>query len=611
MRSAFFIAFLLICHSCFAGLNQWSDVGPHEIVSGDFTFHPTNPRLMFLSWDGVFRSQDAGATWKQLDLFPGAYTVQFPYVVKIHPANPERLLAVSYPAFESLDRGTTWAQIAEGRGPGVQFPGIRDIEFDPGNPAIVWAVHSRQAVLRSNDGGRTWEQRNKGLPITDYCCGYELEINPVNPKILYVLLYLPRNPPAIYKTTNSGESWISVSQGLPSSNLYSLEIDPQNPQTLYTSGEDGIFKTVNGGKFWSKLQCNCPSQSIAIDPKRSGIVYASLSNAPGIVKSSDAGKSWKKLPLSVVESSARFGKIGINPLNTDWIYSVGNGFVYRSKNGGNSWQRFSRGLTPISVFKLVTHPKVPGLIYAVNGSLYRSANSGSSWGIVRAPEFRIFSVLDLQIHPQNPNFVVAAGHFARTEDEEFRAFLFSLDRGITWQIRSPYFNSSIVAMDPQNQQNIYADGAGENFYGMIRSTDMGRTWKVINQGLPRRSIRYIRINPVDTSRIFVLPGWRLFRSTNYGEKWEKLPNKPGESLLEIEFDPQNPRTLYGLFTHPKLGQEFRKSIDEGQTWNTLSKIPKGVVNFEQNVIRFDRSNPEIIYLGGYGGLLVSIDSGKT
>jgi hypothetical protein len=81
MRNFLFV-FLLLCNVCSAGLNQWSAVGPHTISGGDFTFHPTDSRVIFLNGEEVFRSEDAGVTSKQLDLFPGAYTVQSPYVLR-------------------------------------------------------------------------------------------------------------------------------------------------------------------------------------------------------------------------------------------------------------------------------------------------------------------------------------------------------------------------------------------------------------------------------------------------------------------------------------------------------------------------------------------------
>ena len=281
---AFVVAFHLAMLCSHLPAADWTTSGPYGGSFQAFAFHPSKPNLIFASGlDGLFRSTDTGMTWTRLRLEGGEF------VVRIHPAHPDLILAAgsSRGVYRSTDEGLSWELIYRYES---QTDGFYDLEFHPTDPQVLYAVSYYNGVYKSTDGGLSWTTKNNGLklkPVRDCCVDIpQIEVDPGNGKMLYALL----SNRIVYRSDNGGEAWRPASHGLDfTKEVHALAIDPRNTLVLYAGGANGIFRTVNGGQQWSSRGCGCYIWSFAVNPHNARQVYGV---GEGALKSDDGGKTW-------------------------------------------------------------------------------------------------------------------------------------------------------------------------------------------------------------------------------------------------------------------------------------------------------------------------------
>jgi photosystem II stability/assembly factor-like uncharacterized protein len=228
-------------------------------------------------------------------------------------------------------------------------------------------------VYKSTDGGGTWRAINAGIdadsvfnaPVIGAYC---LAINPSTPTTLYV-----GTNSGIYKSMDSGGTWIAADAGLSAidvsglkySGANSLALDPRTPATLYAGRKRGVVKSLDGGESWSQAGVDLNNKyvmALAIDPVTPTTLYAGTNN--GIFKSVDGGASW-------VQKRNGFGKpyieiyaLAIDPLTPATIYAGTSDGVYQSMDAGESWHAINTGLTSFDVYALAIDPAAPAILYA-------------------------------------------------------------------------------------------------------------------------------------------------------------------------------------------------------------------------------------------------------
>jgi photosystem II stability/assembly factor-like uncharacterized protein len=588
-------ALLFVPLSLPAGDNKWTTDGPYGGFFQSFTFHPTINNLIFSSgWiNGVFRSRNGGLTWQRLSVNGNNF------VVRIHPRDPGTILAASFQVFASTDQGSTWKQVSSLDLP--QGDSFSDMEFDPVNPLVLYSVTYQSGVLKSTDGGKTWTPKNTGLHYT--CSGHQcgvpqVEIDPRNSKNVYALL--PGN--TIGKTTDGGDSWKSANRGIDFQCWMgtSIAIDPKNPNVLYAVG-CGIFKTTNGGGQWAFIhQASGGGWQIAVDPKDSNILYSTSDQGE---KSVDGGKTWKPLAIPAWQLLG----IAAHPrINLIFAGAFGEG-AFRSQNGGTSWRQVNSGLDAQWINRLAVRIGTSMRFFAVAGtqSLFLSSN-GRNWDLasVSKGDNSIGFVRDVQVHPKNPSLVgigVADGRGA--------VFL-STDGGNTWQPRAvSYGDSSFFCFDPQNQNVMYlgaypSNMGGSDPLGIAKSTDQGKSWKLINSGISEKFISSFVVDPRNSSILYAgVQSGKIFKSANGGSSWKNTSNgiPSGGTIPSIVVDPANSSTVYAV-----AGSRIYKSTNQGGSWSLKSKGISGGANF----IQFGFPS-HVLFAGGYGGVFVSSDAAET
>jgi photosystem II stability/assembly factor-like uncharacterized protein len=234
---------------------------------------------------------------------------------------------------------------------------------------------------------------------------------------------------------------------MPTLFVSAIAIDPQNPSTIFAGAgtqEDGdfiggVFRSMDGGTTWSATSLRCSVENLAIDILNSNTLYAATDC--GLYKTTDGGESWNLLNTGPGPTSA----IAIDPLNPDTIYTNGS-------------------------FNCVLIRQ--GFVQAACGWLYKSVDGGISWIVTDSglPDRAIVSALS--IGPVNPNILYAQ---VSNADPNKAGLYKSTDGAATWKTIG---NGRLLAIDPQGV--LYATMTG----GLFRSTDEGATWTNAGAGPP-------------------------------------------------------------------------------------------------------------------------------
>lgn len=353
------------------------------------------------------------------------------------------------------------------------------------------------------------------------------------------------------------------------------------------------------------------------------VLYAGFATG-GLWKTVDTGKTWT--PLFDKQATQSIGSIALAPSNPEILY-VGTGEanifraslpgvgMYRSINGGKSFE-FIGLENSGTIARIVVDPKDPNHVYvAVSGNewtynkergVYMTTNGGKTWKQILF-ESEKSGCIDLVMDPSDPQILYAS----------------------MWnRIRKRYSDPV-----PEDGDHIY------------KSVDGGKTWKIIDKGLPPTSMTgriglavalsepgtlYAFVddhtkkrdpNPGETDSYErqvqkVVIGGAIYRSTDKGETWEKRGEvhdffKPfsgtyGWVFSQIRVNPINANEVYAL------GVSMGKSIDGGKTWKQFEPVAEGSdwIHGDNHAMWFDKKDPNRIFLGNDGGVSITYDGGN-
>ncbi|MGC9948580.1 MAG: glycoside hydrolase [Bryobacteraceae bacterium] len=316
-----------------------------------------------------------------------------------------------------------------------------------------------------------------------------------------------------------------------------------------------------------------------------------------------------------------------------------NGGVWKSDDYGRTWTPIFDSQPTGSIGAIAVAPSDPNIVYVASGEglqrpdlsvgdgIYKSTDAGQTWTHLGLRDGR--QIPALAVDPRDPNRLFAAvlGHPYGPNEE--RGIFASTDGGQNWQ-KVLYVDqntgASDIAMDPSNPDVLYAslwearEGPWEfgNEYsgthgGIFKSTDGGKTWHKLTEGLPAVEQAYVAVAPSDPRRLYasVAAGREvgIYRSDDAGENWRRATtdarpaNRIGGGDLPVpRVDPKDADTLYSASI------VTWRSTDGGQTWTGIKGAPGG--DDYQN-IWINPNNPDIILLVGDQGALVSVNRGRT
>ncbi len=282
----------------------------------------------------VFRTKNFGKTWENAKNPPrfaegSGLTVEHVWHIESgHPDEPDVVYAGVAPAalFRSDDEGDSW-NLNDGLNthptrsqwqPGAGGLCLHSILIDPSRPKRMYVGISAVGVFKSDDGGRSWVPKNKNVRA-DFLpekypefgqCVHKLVMDPNNPDFLY-----QQNHCGVYRTEDGADTWVEISNGLPSGFGFPMVAHPHKSQTFYVVPEEGdffrvaakrrftVYGTVNGGKVWRNLGKGLPDENAYLGCYREGLASDELEPAGLYVGtrmghlfySANEGRSWQLL----------------------------------------------------------------------------------------------------------------------------------------------------------------------------------------------------------------------------------------------------------------------------------------------------------------------------
>jgi len=278
----------------------------------------------------VHTSVDGGASWEVLPAAPHydderALTAVW-QLAPGPPDEPATILAGIEPAglFRSRDAGASWQEVAALNRhptsstwqPAGGSLALGSIELDPRDPRRCYCALSAGGVYRTDDGGRHWQPRNRGLrcdflpePFPEAGqCVHRMRLHPARPDRLY-----QQNHCGVYRSDDRGESWVDITGSLPSGFGYALALDHEDPDVAYVIPEESshmrttvagrlrVFRTRDAGGSWEALERGLPQQHAYVSVLREGMCNDSLrpagiyfgTSSGHLFASNDAGDSWQ------------------------------------------------------------------------------------------------------------------------------------------------------------------------------------------------------------------------------------------------------------------------------------------------------------------------------
>jgi len=340
----------------------------------------------------------------------------------------------------------------------------------------------------------------------------------------------------VWKTTDYGTSWHNVSDGFfETPSIGAIAVDQKDPNVVYVgTGTDGlrsniiegngVYKSVDGGKTWSHIGLKEVGQigALEIHPENHNIVYVAAigkafkaNSERGVYKTTDGGNSWQKILFK--SDKVGFRDLVLLPGNPETVFATAwkaerkpwtiisggtneEGGIYKSVNGGASWTRLTEGL-----------PK--GLIGKIDLAIPQ-ADSKTVYALVEAPEDE--------------------GGVYKSTNQGQSFELVSNNSGL----RTRPFYYTNIEVDPNNADKVYVLATG--YY---RSDDGGKEWQRISS--PHGDNHAMWINP-DNSDLFIQTNDGGANVThNGGETWSTQFNQPTSEIYQVEVDDQYPYWLYG------------------------------------------------------------------
>lgn len=567
--------------------------------------------------DGVYRSTDAGKTWKHL----GLERTQHVSRVVVHPQNPD----VVYVAAQGA----------------------------------LYAPSSERGVFKSTDGGASWK---RVLYVDEKTGAVELSLDARNPRILYAAMWEHGRLPwkvnsggpgsGLYKSTDSGETWEKMTKGLPEEmGKMAIAVSRSNPEKVYALIESdsakearGLYVSNNAGKSWSQVtdeprlvQRAWYYIELFIDPKNDNTIY--VLSAPAL-RSTDGGKTWDTLS----GTHGDFHDLWINPDNPDNFVISNDGGPAITFDGGASWSTQSN-LPTAQFYRINVDNQFPYRIYGgqQDNSSVAIASRGLGGGGITAASWTSSAGGEsafLAFDPDDPRYVMGGSYQGTIEVIDTRA------TAGTNIMAAPIQYLGMDAKDMKYRYNwnapiVWSRHEPNTFYHgaqyLLKTSDMGRTWREVSPDLTRNerekqgkgggpytneavgaenygTLAYVAESPHEKGVIWTGSDDGLVQLTrDGGASWKNVtPRGLAECLVNaIEVSPFDKATAYIATTRYKFNDHapgLYKTTDYGATW---TKIDRGIPgNAFTRVVREDDVRRDLLFAGTELGVFVSWNGGR-
>lgn len=638
------------------------------VVSDPLTYY------MGTTGGGVWKTEDAGQHWNNIS--DGFFTTGSVGAVSVSESNPNivyvgmgehapRGVMTSYGdgVYKSTDAGKTWKKIGL-----EKTQHISRIVIHPTNPDIVYvaaqgALHAPnedRGIYKSTNGGETWE---KVLFVDNKSGAVELSMDMNYPEVLYAAMWEHQRLPwkvisggpgsGLYKSTDSGKTWKLLSNGLPKEKgKMAIAVSRANSDKVYAliesdsdKDQGGLFVSENGGINWSMVsgdnrlvQRAWYYIEVFADPQDEHTVY--VLSAPAL-RSIDGGKSWEVLP----SAHGDYHDLWINPKNSKNMVMADDGGAAISFNNAKTWST-QANMPTAQMYRINTDNQIPYRIYGgqqdntslvINSmALGRGGISQEHWNYSAGGESAF-----LAFNPDDPRYVLGGSYLGTIEVLDHKSL------GSTNIMIAPIQYLGRNASDMKYRFNwnapiIWSQHEPDTYYHgsqyVLRTKDLGQSWEVISPDLTKNekekqgkgggpytneavgaenygTISYIMESPHEKGHIWIGSDDGLVHLTrDNGKTWTNVtPKGLTECLINaIEVSPHDPATAYIATTRYKFNDytpAMYKTTDYGKTWTNISKrIPYGAFT---RVVREDNMVKGLLYAGTETGIYLSRNGGTS
>ncbi|WP_242094907.1 WD40/YVTN/BNR-like repeat-containing protein [Aestuariivivens sediminicola] len=660
---------------------KFRSIGP-AFMSGriaDIAIDPNNQNIWYVAVGsgGVWKTVNAGTTWSCLTENQPFYSTG---CLTIDPNNSNtiwlgtgenvggRHVGIGHGIYVSHDGGKNWKQSGL-----TKSEHISKIIVNPKNSQEIWVASQgplwssggERGLFKSVDGGKTWKLTLKSNPWTGVT---DIVIDPRNEKILYaatwqrhrnVAAYIGSGEgTALYKSTDGGETWSKLTQGLPKVNMgkIGLAISPIDPDILYAAIElerkkGAIYRSDDQGASWTKMSDTVSGgtgphyyQELVASPHVFDKIY--LMNVRVLV-SEDGGKTF--YTMKEVDKHSDNHSLTFKPNDPNYLLIGTDGGIYESFDDSQTW-KFVNNLPITQFYKLAVDDAEP--FYTIYGGTQDNNSQGGpsrtfkSSGISNSDWYVVLGGDGHQpaTEPGNPDILYAQsqqGNIRRIERKTGEYVYIKPQAGVD----EPYerFNwDSPILVSHHNPKRLYFGSQR-----VWRSDDRGDSWTPVSEDLTKNeerlslpimgkvqswdeawdvyamstynTITSLSESPIDENLIFAGTDDGIIQfTTNGGQSWNRilvgsLPGVPATAFVnDIKTDLHDVNKVYVALDNHKFGDYkpyFLKSVDGGKSWRSMTRgIPDQSLVWRMVQ---DHVNPNLLFLGTEYGIYVSLDQGNS
>jgi photosystem II stability/assembly factor-like uncharacterized protein len=655
---------------------KWRSIGPFRggrSNAGCGVVGDARTYYMGTTGGGLWKTDDMGITWRNVS--DGYFKTGSVGAVAVAESDPNVVYVgmgehavrgvmthSGDGVYKSTDAGKTWKQI------GLESTQhISRIVVDPKNPNIVLVAaqgalysHSQQrGVYKSIDGGASWKNV---LSVDDKTGAAELSMDMTNPRILYAAMWEHGRLPwkvisggpgsGLYRSTDEGDTWEKLKDGLPEEmGKMSIAVSRSNPEKVYALIESdsdkeagGLFVSSNAGKKWSRItndhrliQRAWYYIELFIDPKNENTIYVLSASA---LRSTDGGKTWETLS----GTHGDFHDLWINPDNPHNFIISNDGGSAITFNNGKSWSTQSN-MPTAQFYRINVDNQFPYRIYGgqqdntsvsiASRELGGGGITTASWTYSAGGESAF-----LAFDPNDPKYVLGDSYQGTIEVLDVRAqagtnimaapiqYLGMDAKDIKYR-----FNWNAPIIWSKHEPNTYYHGSQH----LLKTSDLGRSWKDVSPDLTRNekekqgkgggpytneavgaenygTLSYVMESPHEKGVIWTgSDDGLVYLTREGGANWKNVtPKGLAECLINaIEVSPHDKATAYIATTRYKVNDHtpgLYKTTDYGNTW---TKIDKGLpANAFTRVVREDEVRKDLLFAGSELGLFLSWNGGR-
>lgn len=663
------IPFALPAQSARAGLLsplQWRMIGPHRAgrtVGATGVRQQPNVFYIGVNNGGVWKTADYGRTW--LPIFDDQPTSSIGDVV-VAPSDPNVLyvgtgeglqrpdLSTGDGVYKSTDAGKTWRHL----------PGLRDAQqigglaVDPRDPNRVFVAalghpygpNTERGVYRSTDGGESWE---RVLYKDENTGAVQVTLDPNNPDVVYADLWAGRQGPwenaewngplsGLYKSVDGGAHWEQLTTGLPTPaqglTRIGFAIAPSDSKRLYASIDagsfSGIYRSDDAGAIWRRMSNEgrvigrgTDFAELKVHPRNADVVFAANTST---YRSDDGGKTF--IAIKGAPGGDDYHRIWINPDNPDiMLLGVDQGGTL-TVNGGRTWSSWYNQPTA-QFYHVITDNQIP---YHVYGSQQESGSVGitsrgeygqitfADWNPIGSEEYGYVAP-----DPLDPN-IIYGGRISRFDQRTREVQNVSPAPGGSGKYR--FLRTAPIIFSHVDPHVLYFAGNV-----LFRTTTGGRSWDVISPDLTRVDYdvpqSYGMYTGGDLSRAknrgVIYSIGPSFRDVNViwtgsddgliqltrdgGATWKNVTPAamtPWSKVAQIEASHFDDATAYAAVNRFKLDDlrpHIYRTHDGGATWQeTVSGIPSDEI---VNAVRDDPVRKGLLFAGTERAVYYSLDDG--